>query len=123
MYGTKCFKCFGTGAMLTKRGHEAQIFYKKTLSIPIENIKVGQSILIDTHSKWAKVINIKLKEDGMISLLCNEYGFYGYKGSSVRIRHTKKEKQIKITAALEYQSTLTKKGTIKKDKKMFNQGV
>lgn len=43
-YGDKCFKCQGTGHVLTKRGAAAKAYYKSLCTIHADSIKIGDLI-------------------------------------------------------------------------------
>lgn len=43
-YGNKCFKCAGSGHVLTKRGAAAKAYYKSLCTIPAEMVKIGDIV-------------------------------------------------------------------------------
>lgn len=136
-YGTKCFKCAGSGLALTKRGKAAYQFFRKPDLVAVEDVKIGDLLEFDifdgvTLTKFAAHVEgieqsetkYQDKETGQfvpgISVTTTRpktgepCGFVAWPGEMVKRGHTKAERQNRIAAALEYQSTLTKAGKPRK---------
>jgi hypothetical protein len=118
MYGTKCFKCHGSGYTLTKRGVEAQRFYRDLLAVRADEVQIGDEILHDgmfTKSGFFPVTRIAIDElNGGLILETSEMNYGTSFEAQIRIRHKKgfiREMQAK---ALSYQATLTKTGKVSK---------
>jgi len=124
-----CYGCNGKGEQFTARGLAAAKFLTASLKVPAEQIKVGDVIRFEFHdiSFWAPVSEVQngsdakyRKPDGSwvdcstFTLWCvrkgRRYGFGANTQDGVRISHDAASKQAKVTAALEYQATLTKAG-------------
>ena len=132
MYGTMCFKCSGAGNVLTKRGAVAQAFLNDLRSIPMEDFKAGDLILLSGlgSSKFAKVSSVILlsgKEAGYINdpdlacvkIECEGGSIIGFAGKSKeRKGFSKIEKAAQVAKALAYQASLGKNGKLLKVKEM-----
>lgn len=137
-YGTVCFKCHGRGTTLTRRGAAAHEIYTASLTRPASDVRVGQMIRVDglpgvAPTFWLTITEItpdapsrsrsgdgpwietprlrfagtvKGRADTSVSVATD---------SVVRVGHSTEEKAPKIAAALAYQETLTKTGTVRKN--------
>ena len=109
MYGTRCFKCNGSGTLLTTRGHNAYMVYQNSLKIPVPDVKIGM-LLRDENPvtgviKWHKIESIDIN-DKKYTFNCAEWIVNTDSDSEIRIGWSAEDKAIKIKAALEYQATL-----------------
>lgn len=137
--GGECFKCHGSGHILTKRGRVAQEFLTGSMSGPVGDLTLGSFIQYDfflggTFARvFAKITAVgestsqRLGDDGEfhtdpntvnITLEHGKYGAITLGGTSldkiVRIAQTGEQKRDKKRAALSFQETLTKAGTVRK---------
>lgn len=130
MYGDRCFKCSGAGRIYTKRGLAASRFYTMLLSKPVSELKPGMLLRTPTMSgdtgPWTPIESITIDTD---TLNAERYGYTpmhitfegggGYGGLEptklMRVGSTVEEKQAARAKALEYQKTLTKTGTVRKE--------
>ena len=127
MDGTRCYGCNGSGHMLTKRGQAAQAFLNDMRSRPVEELKVGDLVYIDfsfQRPKFMRVESMRLdelntKHENWIlefpSEKCAWTVTYGF-GHKMRVGFTAEEKAEQVKAALEFQASLTKGGTVAKRK-------
>jgi hypothetical protein len=140
-YGSKCFKCHGKKVCLTAKGKAAAEFYAESLKVPVETLKVGDLVQMDDFFKqviyFAPITKIETKlqtgsslKDGvmvpyshemlMITTTHAKYGDYGmgvWPGTMVRKGWGAEFKAEKLAAAMAYQASLTKAGTVKKTAK------
>lgn len=135
MHGSTCFKCNGKGEQLTKRGKAAQAWFSKQRETTADQIKVGDLMRFnDLHSTFTarvtsveptrlkgvsrKIINGKFEmvpyDNPGISIMCEKSGLTCAPDCVVQRGYTKAERRKVIQAALEYQKTLTKAGTVRK---------
>jgi len=143
VYNGVCFKCDGNGSVLTKRGRAAQAYLNSLRQRRYGDFKVGDLILSEGFSAgsysqpsyWCRIVEIKTRENGELELDCitgdnvKSYNAHdpisttaSIKGSSFvgspdtlgRAGFTKDEKAAQRAAALAYQETLTKQGTVRK---------
>lgn len=129
MYGTRCFKCAGNGVNLTKRGKAAQMFLNELREIPVEELKVGDTIHCDSFMSgrawFGRVVSITDQPSstlsngqpaGRVFAIVSEHPTCGGMnqhvphGGSVRKGWTAEEKAAQVAQALAYQATLTKAG-------------
>jgi hypothetical protein len=134
-YGTKCFGCGGSGLKHTKRGAMAWALFNESLKVRAGDLVPGDYILssgceIIGPAKWYKVIahGYGLRGSRWFKKETNEWmPFYdidcegfgsGHFGpdAMVRKRWSNEEKAALRNAALDYQDTLTKTGTVRKKK-------
>jgi hypothetical protein len=120
-YGTRCFKCAGKGWTLTKRGAAANEFLAQLLTVAAADLIHGQRFLLEgvpgfTASVWSTVEEIVPDplNPGMIRVEGSKGSLITGPACRVRVNHTAAEKAPKIAAALAFQATLTKTGTIRK---------
>lgn len=108
-YGDKCFKCHGTGHVLTKRGAAAKAFYKRLCTVPAASIVVGDYIeatgftrggrafvyvakVVAIRSRKAVMTTIKtMHPDGIMNVNhtiaysdCEGFGILGSSGSTIK---------------------------------------
>ena len=136
MYGWTCFKCHGAGTTLTKRGHAAQVFFRDLCSKPLGDVKIGELMQVEDMSRryFARVVEIerdfvvgRSRRNGTGEMVehrgtrvVTEHAKFGRSGLTaspehiVRMGQTAEEKAEKRAAALAYQDTLTKAGTVSK---------
>lgn len=127
MDGTRCYGCNGSGYMLTKRGQAAQAFLNNMRSRPVEELKVGDLVYIDFSFQRPKFMRVEsmrrdelnTKHENWIlefpSENCAWTVTYGF-GHKMRVGFTAEEKAEQVKAALEFQASLTKGGTVAKRK-------
>ena len=113
-YGTRCFKCGGTGVQLTKRGHVAQAFYISLLSVPARELKVGDWYRDTVDGKNRKITAIKApvhpNQPGELILDSADFGWYVGPDTLVRRVLPQAEREVLIAQARAFQDTLTKAG-------------
>jgi hypothetical protein len=139
VYGGVCFKCYGRGATLTKRGRAAQNWLQDQRVKPLEDFQAGDWILAEGFSagsysmpsRWAQVESVEHltgAEAGHVSspdLKCvhvhavfkdgKKYTQGGFLGESkARFAMTPEQQADLRQHALAYQATLTKSGTVAK---------
>lgn len=130
-YKDTCFKCHGKGVVHTKRGAMARDFLTDLMTVPADQVQVGDYIKCGIiSSKWSKVISVgDTPEGGKCWSKDNITGEVTYldRIETARMVHyvAKDTKILKafrdeasraqaITKALEYQASLTKSGKLKK---------
>lgn len=108
MYGTSCFRCAGKGKAYTKRGLAAANMYNASLKVRADEIKVGDTI-VNRFGKFEKVISSNLTGEGNHTywrIVLNS-SIEGYLSDTmVRKGWKPEDKQAKLKAAQDYQSTL-----------------
>jgi hypothetical protein len=121
MYGTTCFKCGGAGATLTKRGKVAQVWLAEKRKVSVSDLKVGDEFWFDSifGPGWVKVTETAEVDPGQWALEAvdkkgEKIRYVAAFGEKVRKRMTNDAAKALKTAALEFQGTLTKTGTIRK---------
>ena len=116
MYGDRCFKCFGKGNVLTKRGKVANDYLRSIRSKRADQIVAGDVIRDDgipgfSGAQWCTVLSV-VADGGKVTISTNVTTFGGWSGDSVfRVRQNKEDSARTFRMALEYQATLTKTGT------------
>lgn len=63
MYGDTCFKCSGSGRMLTKRGAAARAVFLESLERTYGEVEVGWRILVHGYG-WRTVTEVNLNPGG-----------------------------------------------------------
>lgn len=139
MYRDTCFKCSGLGVCLTKRGSEAQRFFRESCLIPISQLKVGDVIRVEgiTHGGKSYVYEAPVVEisrsknetsgsNGNVPFryfplqIKTQHAKHGSGGISAPDEHTvrvyRPDDSVRLQEALDYQATLTKSGTVRKKK-------
>lgn len=132
-----CFRCHGLGTTWTKRGKAARTYWEQSLTVPADDVEVGDRVLvpgvdcIGRPAMWYVVESISGARgtagtlDEAVPLLVFEMTHPKsgdtYRGSHIpdspiRVAWTKEQRAAKLAAALEYESTLTKAGTPRKRK-------
>jgi len=134
--GDRCFKCGGSGATLTKRGHVAQEFLRQSRMIPANQLKVGDVYLSEgfqcgSISQANRAVTITEIKDAppaqsttngvttsfpMISINGIGSGLTTGIDAPVRVLRSKEAERALIDAALSYQASLTKMGKLRKTK-------
>jgi hypothetical protein len=125
----RCFKCGGQGVTLTKRGQVATTFYRESLRKRGAEVVVGDSIRDDgvpgmiVGLGWCEVTEVEKKADGSYTVHALSRRGVAYHENvtadgTIRVARTGQEKADRIAAAKAYQDTLTKSGTVRKDKAM-----
>ncbi len=112
--GGECFKCGGRGFVFTKRGRKAQDFYAASLRIPASEVRPGMIVssapLNRAPKNFFRVVSVEILLGALVvngREICKAE-------ETVRIAHSDEEKKKKIVAAVAFQATLTKSGTIRK---------
>lgn len=121
-YGDTCFKCHGQKETLTKRGQEAQRYYRESCKIKVEDVKVGdfvrcgrdQGIVQEIRETIQKGASLKdgvmvPYESKAIIIKLPKLSIQMLVGGNVEVP----SKELKLKA-LEYQEKLTKKGELRK---------
>lgn len=148
-YRDVCFKCAGQGKTLTKRGAAAAEYLKELRSVPAGEIKVGDYMRFEYFAGdsikrfFAKVVEIKPAAYKVMNQTTGEFeapagvieisgtyqmGFAEPEKIGANLHVTAKvrkgfsdaEKRKQFAAALAYQETLTKAGTVRKSTKKEN---
>lgn len=144
VWGGVCFKCHGHGYVLTKRGVEAERYLKELRSLPARDLKVGQSIRVESitmsgasftyfapitaiTSITAENATVHAIVDGQeqpcgvgslrIETHSEKFGAHVFEAEPdklVRVAQTAEQKAETLVKALAYQDTLTKQGKVRK---------
>ncbi len=142
VYGGLCFKCHGKGKLLTKRGQAANDFLVALRSKPASELKVGDVVraehfritslvysfdkitVLEPHTEanangWSVGPNgEKIIAPGLKLETYNERHGTSSRVVSptdmIRVAQTAEQKLATLTAALDYQDTLTKQGKPRK---------
>lgn len=120
MYGDRCFRCGGKGRTLTKRGAAANKYCVGLRSRNILDLKPGESYRMDgipgfSGDVWVTVESFEVRDDGYVTVHGKGGNFTvpGNTATVVRVRQSKESAAATFAAALEYQATLTKAGTVR----------
>jgi hypothetical protein len=113
--GNKCYGCKGKGLKLTKRGTAANKWMTEKLLVNVEDIVIGDRIQ-DGGTRFT-VMGIKIADESIsFGAKFNgepwEMGFL--KGSKVKTIPSNENREALLIQAIEYQSTLTKQGMLRK---------
>lgn len=133
MYGRTCFKCHGKGIQLTKRAAKALAWMNEQKKIKCQDVKPGMRVKISgvgtftvtksemtPESQWGK----SLQPDGSWKV-CPGWdiggepswaGIRAFPEYEIQNIGTKAEQIALIRQAIEYQNSLTKAGTPRKQK-------
>lgn len=144
VYGGVCFKCGGRGYVFTKRGVEAERYLREIRSLPARDLKVGQSIRVQSitmsgasFTYFAPITGIALitAENATVHTIVDgqerpcgvgslriethseKFGSHVFEqepGKLVRVAQTAEQKAETLARALAYQDTLTKQGKVRK---------
>ena len=117
-YGTTCFKCAGTKAVLTKRGRQAQNLFNRLLSRPVSSLRPGdkfKDVLLlnggDLAHAWFTVQSIEPNADGTMRLETDRMTYANISGfNPMRVAVSRETKARVAGIALAYQSILTASG-------------
>jgi hypothetical protein len=107
-----CFGCNGGGLILTKRGVEAQSYFRKLLEMPASDVCVGMRVAIFNRNITVK--EIRTTDDGHLRLISSGSDNHTSPSSVLHIIPSKDQREEYIALALDYQKTLTKTGKISK---------
>jgi hypothetical protein len=130
-YGTTCFGCGGSGRKYTSRGLAAKRFADRLMSKPARDVKVGESVASvsvttngDVYSQWERVQAVGVGQGCTLHMVMGQLvGSFSFGVLTNKCRHgvspetlfrvaaDKTTKRAAMLAGLEYQSTLTAKGT------------
>lgn len=126
MHGDRCYGCGGKGVVLTKRGQAAQQFLDNLRSRPVDELNVGDLVYIDPPFAKARFLRIEAITPDTLNggnrwtlefpSSNMRWGVIYGKGHRMRVGFTAEEKAAQLAAALEYQESLTKSGTVAKRK-------
>ena len=135
MYGDRCFKCGGSGVQLTKRGAEAQRYYRELLTVPARDVQLFDIVespsMFDGNSK-ARVIDLPFCDPAqvststtngvttthqMVTIRTNKGTWQTYLDAPMR-RYNAALTRAAKEQALAYQASLTERGTVRKVKKV-----
>ena len=127
-HGTVCYGCGGKGDQLTKRGSEAQRYFRELSMVLVEDLKIGDSIRTNNVTHGGDVfthvtIITGIDHDGPVAI-CNNVEHtittvslkskYGetvwYTSPSNNVELVGGDRKLRIEQALAYQATLTKTG-------------
>lgn len=127
MDGDRCYGCGGSGNKLTKRGQAAQDFFRDRLKVPMAALQVGATYRVDTMSGRQVPMVLESVEESTLNRHAGVTHIVKFRGSSTTHAHhvngetatfTRLPTQDDRDAALAYQATLTKTGTVAKSKKV-----
>jgi hypothetical protein len=125
-YGTKCFKCGGSGVTITKRGGAAREFFNESLKRHTNELEVGH--LVQLTNGWVKILRIE-NEVTICKESIDQKEFEGredirlyFNNSSYQLSKDSKKESIvsyddydsKLMIALDHQLKLTKTGKLMK---------
>lgn len=131
-WGDACFGCGkphvpGSGHRLTKRGAEAMRFFTASMSKPVSGVVVGDRVRLPSigGGQWTTVTEICTPScystaetnERHVELRSTNGSWTMLREGVVRVAQTDDEKRAKREAALDYQDTLTKAGTVRKSSK------
>jgi len=138
MYGDTCFKCGGSGRIYTKRGKAAKDFLKMLRSKRADQFKIGELFYMESGpfsgGGFKRIQSISLVTAVDAQAKGNSYtvdtmdiqfvdggGYSGLIADSMHRRAlTAEEKLATMQQALDYQDTLTKQGTVRKNRSTQN---
>jgi hypothetical protein len=130
-YGTRCFGCSGAGRVWTAKGKAAAAYFERLLSKPAIDVKIGDVIFVEAgpfnKGGFAIVKDAGWSQSGCTSKDASGFdcfqpyytidtaklssGILDPETTYVRVSADAATKRAALLAALEYQSTLTAKGT------------
>lgn len=128
-YGTTCFQCHGKGVVYTKRGQAALEYLRKIRTVKVSEVEAGWIILQSAgpinKGGWRTVKSIGQRDDGSKYMEDGAWKPYVYietidlsmgtfPDSEVTAVPTKERIAETKALALQYQTTLTKTGTVRK---------
>jgi hypothetical protein len=137
MYGDTCFKCRGAGKVYTKRGQAAVDFLRTLRSKRADQFKTGELFYMESgpfnKGGFCQIESIRIVTAAEAQAAGNSYkvdtmnirftaeskmgGFSGLAAGSMHRRAlTAAEKSATMQQALDYQDTLTKQGTVRKNR-------
>lgn len=116
-----CFGCSGSGRKYTKRGAAAALFLEHLREVPIETLKVGETVRQSSITMggqpfdyWAEVTAVAVVGTEVhVETASKKFGPAGIVaavGHKVRKGWGAEEKIAQLRAAVAYQATLTKLG-------------
>ncbi len=112
-HGYTCFKCGGTGEILTARGSVAHDVYASSRKVQLSEVSVGDMLRSD--GRRFKVDSIKSESDGYYTFTAENGHTFGFCSGCELIKVFSPEENKKlINKALEYQGKLTKAGKLMK---------
>lgn len=130
MYGSRCFKCHGSGKQYTKRGHAAALYLESLRRRKGADVKVGDWIKMYGIAGFSKTTFYKVEtiactfapgysnhgqlEFHGVSAKGETMGYHTGPDGDVPLGFGKAEKMAQYAKAVEYQNTLTKAGTPRK---------
>jgi len=112
MYGTKCFKCAGSGKTYSKRGLATRAFLIESCMVDLSSISVGDIIIKDGRRTVTEIkeSGSKYLKDGVwipyVQIVTPKLNFSVFPDSRIQIPPTVE----KIEAAMQYQQNLSKAG-------------
>jgi hypothetical protein len=111
-YGSKCFKCLGTGYALSKRGTAGMNYYIESLHKDLSDIKIGDYIRFSVGSKWSLFEGVEDDElnPGRITIKTHRSTLGTYPGTKIMSVVNDDEMTEKQIEAIRYQTRLTKSG-------------
>lgn len=139
-YGTRCFKCAGAKIVLTKRGLAAQDYLSQLQTVAIADLKIGQLIECTSFTHGGQMYRYKAPvvsveessvshvvsivngvKQPIVEYICikTEHPKYGVSGLNTPKNGTMRywpNTSENVVKALAYQATLTKSGTVRKNK-------
>ena len=126
-HGTTCFKCSGTGWMLTKRGYATKMVLEALRTKPAAAVKVGDAIRNSTTGKFETVTAVEgypmhlactSRQFGeaqtyrhiQLNITTNGMGLICSPAHQIRCQFTGEAAAWTMAAAMAYQDGLTKAG-------------
>lgn len=128
MYGTTCFKCRGKGRTYTKRAEVALAWAKEQRTVKAKDVQVGWMLYEDGmfsgKAGWFPVESCEMTEnysttqDGVkhyyFDIVTSQMSHGNFPDSDVQAIPSREFLKDVRARALEYQSRLTKAGTVRK---------
>jgi hypothetical protein len=119
-HGSVCYGCAGRGEQLTKRGAEAQRFFRELSLVRAADLKSGdvvrgQSITRggDAFKHPSLITGIAAEGDQLVLNLKSKHGeSFLFLSPEARVELISADRGARIERALAYQATLTKTGTV-----------
>ena len=136
-FGDTCFKCRGVGKVYTKRGQAAADFLKTLRRKRADQFKIGELFFMESgpcnSAQFCEIESISIVTATEAQAKGNSYtvdtmdiqftaaskmgGYCGLTADSMHRRAlTAEEKAATMKQALDYQDTLTKQGTVRKNR-------
>ncbi len=116
-YGTRCFKCSGSGKTMTKRGAMANLYLidllSKTAAEVLPGMKYRDQDPLTGKTSWILINEVSVREDGDINIDSVRIRYICPPTTKLRIAANAEEKTEAVRKALDYQMTLSKTGKVR----------